>query len=67
MGRRVVFVEGPVNFVGNGDAVLVPSSSDRAAEALAREGLRVVRTDISELEKGDAGATCLSLRECTGV
>lgn len=62
---RVVFVEGPVNFVAHGSAVLLSTSAARAAEVLSAEGLRVVSVDLTELEKGDAGPTCLSLRECT--
>ena len=62
LGVRVVFVDGPVNVLSNDGAVLLPASAARAAEVLAREGLRVVPVDLGEFEKGDAGATCLSLR-----
>jgi dimethylargininase len=44
----------------NGD-VLVAESSPRTADLLASKGLRVKRLGISELQKAEAGLTCLSL------
>lgn len=65
LGHPVLFVEGGANFVWNDGAALVPASSMRVADLLAARGARVVSVDLSEFEKGDAGATCLSLRECS--
>lgn len=41
--------------------VLVAASAPRTADMLAGRGLEVVRVDISELQKAEAGLTCLSV------
>jgi dimethylargininase len=42
--------------------VLMPAGNHRTQEALEARGLRVRAVDISELEKAEAGLTCLSIR-----
>lgn len=41
--------------------VFVASTSPRTADLLASRGLRVVQLEISELQKAEAGLTCLSV------
>ena len=41
--------------------VFVAATAPRTAELLAARGLEVLRIDISELQKAEAGLTCLSL------
>jgi dimethylargininase len=41
--------------------VFVTASAPETAGRLEREGLRVIRLDISELQKAEAGLTCLSV------
>jgi dimethylargininase len=47
----------PVNGV-----LLVPASAPRTAKRLAERGYEIVTLDIGELEKAEAGLTCMSLR-----
>ena len=42
-------------------SVLVPASVPRTADLLESRGLPVHRIDISELQKAEAGMTCLSV------
>jgi len=44
-----------------GDTLLVPSNFVRTCELLEAEGLRVLPIDVSELQKAEAGVTCMSL------
>jgi dimethylargininase len=44
-----------------GDTVLVPSSFVRTAEVLEAVGAKVRLIDVSELQKAEAGVTCMSL------
>jgi dimethylargininase len=44
-----------------GDTVIVPASFPETAAALERGGWRVVPLDVSELQKAEAGVTCMSL------
>ncbi len=44
-----------------GGSVLIPASFPRTAEALASAGFRVRPIDVSELQKAEAGVTCMSL------
>jgi len=60
-GARVVTVRS-ANVVHGPAGAIVPASASETAAVLASEGIRVVEVDLSEFEKGDAGATCLSLR-----
>jgi dimethylargininase len=44
-----------------GDTLLVPSNFVRTCELLEAEGIRVLPIDVSELQKAEAGVTCMSL------
>jgi dimethylargininase len=44
-----------------GGRVLIPSNFPRTAEALERHGFRPRAIDVSELQKAEAGVTCMSL------
>jgi len=44
-----------------GDIVLVPSNFVRTCEILEAAGIRVRPIDVSELQKAEAGVTCMSL------
>lgn len=50
------------NCVGFDGTVLVPAGNPRTEELLAQHGYTPVALDLSEIEKGDGGATCLSIR-----
>lgn len=43
------------------DRVILPAGNPKAAEELRRLGLHVVEVDVSELQKAEAGVTCMSL------
>jgi dimethylargininase len=49
------------NTVAVNGRVLVSESSPRTADLLESNGMRVQRLDISELQKAEAGLTCLSV------
>ena len=44
-----------------GDRLILPAGNPRTAEALRRRGFDVVEVDVSELQKAEAGVTCMSL------
>jgi dimethylargininase len=44
-----------------GDMVVLPASFPETAAALERSGWRVLPVDVSELQKAEAGVTCMSL------
>jgi dimethylargininase len=44
-----------------GNTLLIPSSFPRTAETLAASGIAVRPIDVSELQKAEAGVTCMSL------
>jgi len=44
-----------------GDTVIIPASFPRTASILERAGWRVLPIDVSELQKAEAGVTCMSL------
>ncbi len=60
---RVLAVEEPwaANTLREGDAVLMAAGNPRTAAALAARGYNVTELDISELQKAEAGLTCMSL------
>jgi dimethylargininase len=64
-GLGVIAVDPDEPFGANavivGDALVVPASAPRTRERLACVGLHPVAVDISEFEKAEAAATCLSL------
>lgn len=44
-----------------GDALILPAGNPRTAERLRARGFDVVEVDVSELQKAEAGVTCMSL------
>ena len=49
------------NCVRAGDHVIIAAGSPRTAELLRDRGFTVVEVDVSELQKAEAGGTCMSL------
>jgi dimethylargininase len=64
-GLRVTTVDAQEPFGANAlpvrNVVIVPASAPRTRERLAQAGLHPIAIDISEFEKAEAAATCLSL------
>jgi dimethylargininase len=64
-GLRVVSVDPSEPFGANalpvGNVIIMPASAPRTRERLAGAGLQAIAVDISEFEKAEAAATCLSL------
>jgi dimethylargininase len=60
---RVVDVAEPwaADALALGDTVVLPRSFPATAALLASHGFRVATVDLSELQKAEAGATCLSI------
>ena len=56
-----VIEPGAANCVRAADRVILPAGNPRTAELLRNRGLRVVEVDVSELQKAEAGVTCMSL------
>ena len=49
------------NCVRAGDRLILPAGNPRTAERLRGRGFVVVEVDVSELQKAEAGVTCMSL------
>ena len=49
------------NCVLAGDRLILPAGNRRTAERLRNRGFAVVEVDVSELQKAEAGVTCMSL------
>jgi len=49
------------NCVRAADSLILPAGNPRTAEALRNRGYNVVEVDVSELQKAEAGVTCMSL------
>ena len=49
------------NCVRAGDRIILPAGNPRTAELLRARGFHVVEVDVSELQKAEAGVTCMSL------
>ena len=49
------------NCLRAGETLLLPAGNPRTAEMLAARGFRLVEVDVSELQKAEAGVTCMSL------
>ena len=49
------------NCVRAGDRLILPAGNPRTADALRDRGFHVVEVDVSELQKAEAGVTCMSL------
>ena len=45
----------------NGDTLLVPANFTHTRQILEAEGIKVRAIDVSELQKAEAGVTCMSL------
>ena len=49
------------NCVRAGDRLILPAGNPRTTEKLRSRGFHVVELDVSELQKAEAGVTCMSL------
>ena len=49
------------NCVRAGDRLILPAGNPRTADRLRERGFTVVEVDVSELQKAEAGVTCMSL------
>ena len=49
------------NAVRAGARLILPATNPRTAAALRARGLHIVEVDVSELQKAEAGVTCMSL------
>ena len=49
------------NCLRAGDRLILPAGNPRTAQLLRDRGFRVVEVDVSELQKAEAGVTCMSL------
>ena len=49
------------NCVRAGNRIILPAGNRRTANKLRERGLNVVEVDVSELQKAEAGVTCMSL------
>ena len=43
------------------DRLILPAGNPRTADKLRTRGFQVVEVDVSELQKAEAGVTCMSL------
>jgi dimethylargininase len=64
-GVEALAVDEPAaaNCVRAGDRLILPAGNPRTAERLRTRGFTVVEIDVSELQKAEAGVTCMSLIE----
>jgi dimethylargininase len=64
-GTAAIHVDGDepyaANIVRAADRLLMAAGSPRTAERIRERGFRVVELDLSELQKAEAGGTCMSL------
>lgn len=51
------------NAVRANDRLIIPSGNPLTAELLRRRGFHIVEVDVTELQKAEAGVTCMSLIE----
>ncbi len=49
------------NGVRAGDRLILPAGNPRTASLLRGRGFQVTEVDVSELQKAEAGVTCMSL------
>lgn len=49
------------NCLRAGESLIIPAGNPRTAECLSARGFQVVEVDVSELQKAEAGVTCMSL------
>ena len=62
-GAEPVAVEEPAaaNCVRANDRLILPLGNPRTSDQLRKRGFQVVEVDVSELQKAEAGVTCMSL------
>jgi dimethylargininase len=62
-GAEPVAVDEPqaANCVRANDRLILPLGNPRTAERLSKRGFHIVEVDVSELQKAEAGVTCMSL------
>lgn len=62
-GAEPLAVDEPAaaNCVRANDRLILPAGNPRTAERLRERGFNVVEVDVSELQKAEAGVTCMSL------
>jgi len=62
-GFRILEVAEPwaADVLAIGDTILMPAGFPRTQELIAREGFTVQTVDVSELQKAEAGVTCMSV------
>jgi dimethylargininase len=53
--------EHAANAVRAGDYLIVPEGNPKAVSKLRERGFRIIEVDVSELQKAEAGVTCMSL------
>lgn len=53
--------EHAANVVRAGNHVVIPTGNPRTVEQLHRRGFELIEIDVSELQKAEAGVTCMSL------
>ena len=49
------------NVVRAGDHLIIPAGNPKAVSKLRERGFRIIEVDVSELQKAEAGVTCMSL------
>ena len=52
---------GAANCLRAGDRLILPAGNPRTVQRLRESGFHVVEVDVSELQKAEAGVTCMSL------
>jgi dimethylargininase len=53
--------EAAANCLRVGDRLILPAGNPRTAGALRDRGFQLIEVDVSELQKAEAGVTCMSL------
>ncbi|HUP67961.1 MAG TPA: arginine deiminase family protein [Sphingomicrobium sp.] len=56
-----VYEPAGANCVRAGDRLILPAGNPRTADMLRNRGFTIVEVDVSELQKAEAGVTCMSL------
>lgn len=59
--QQLAVEEGAANCLLAGDRLIRPSGNPRTAALLSERGFNLVEVDVSELQKAEAGVTCMSL------
>lgn len=53
--------EHAANVVRAGNSLILPAGNPKTAETLRKRGFQLMEVDVSELQKAEAGVTCMSL------